>query len=341
MLTVVWSGVDTLEASFRGALENETIARLDELKKQAQEENLGQPFAAGPVEFLVHPAGVKPWRYLLSTEDLQLRLSVTPSIPTVSAKLLALGLMAYGHEGLYRVAQDIAAKLGAVPAGLSRLDLAVDFQGHVPTHEEMRHVVCASGFRPVYPNTENPETFQFGKDKLVVRLYDKTRELAKSGKTWLPFVWAQHPSYNAEEAVWRFEAQFRRPLLRDFLCAQAEDAFARLDMLLAVALYWCSPRAPQEQNLSRCPTLPWWEELKAASFAGKPLLRVRTENRVGSFEQLIPQALGLLVSGAAHRGVTSLDEAQELQKRAMEAYLRKKGTTFAARVEERRRRIKD
>lgn len=341
MLTVLWSGVDTLEASFRGALEEPTVARLQELKKQAQEENLGQPLTVGPLELLVHPAGVKPWSYLLSTEDLHLRLSAAKTIPTVSAKLLALGLMAYGHEELYRLAAHLASELGATPAGLSRLDVAVDFQGHTPTYEEMRQVVCGSGFRPIYPNTETPETFQFGRDQIVVRLYDKTKELAKSGKTWLPVVWGQHPAYNPEQAVWRFEAQYRRQVLREFLCGTAEQAFAHLDRLLGVALVWCSPRQPVEENLSRCPILPWWEELKAASFAGEPLPRIKEENRVGSFRSLVPQVLGLIVSGAAHLRVSDLDQALELQKEEMERYLRETGTTFADRVEERTRRIRN
>ena len=40
-------------------------------------------------------------------------------------------------------------------------------------------VVCKSNFRPVYPNTVSPQTFQFGKGEVVVRLYDKTAQIAR------------------------------------------------------------------------------------------------------------------------------------------------------------------
>jgi hypothetical protein len=46
---------------------------------------------------------------------------------------------------------------------------------------------------------------------------------------------------------------------------------------------------------------------------------------VGSFRTLVPQALGLLVSGAAHLGVSDLDEAHQLQKEEMATYLRTTG----------------
>ncbi len=341
MIRVLWSGVDTLEASFRGKLSEETQKRLEAAKQKAQEENLGEPFSVGSVELLAQPTGLKPWSYVLSTEDLQLRVSAAKTVPTVSARLLALGLVAYGHEPLYSIAEELAAVLGGKPAGLSRLDLAVDFQGHAPTAEEMRHVVCASHFRPVYPSYDNPETFQFGKGGMVVRLYNKTKELLKSDKGWLRAVWAQEPSYRPEEDVWRFEAQFRREILKACGFQTVEGTFdGNLSTLLAFALCWCSPRLPVETNLARCPVAPWWEELKAASFAGNPCTRAKAESYVGSFERLLPQSLGLLVSGAAHLGVYDFERALQLQRRELEAYIDRSGVSFAERVKARRRRIK-
>ena len=183
MIRVVWSGVDTLEASFRGKLAENTVVALEAAKTRAQEQDLPEPFRVGNVELLVSGGGLKPWRYLLKHEDLHLRLSSVREIPTVSARLLASGLVAYGHEPLYRMAADLAQELGARPDGLSRLDLAADFQGFEPTVAEMESIVCPASFRPIYPSLQHPETFQFGKGDIVVRLYNKSRELAHSTKS--------------------------------------------------------------------------------------------------------------------------------------------------------------
>ncbi|MHB8868726.1 MAG: hypothetical protein ACYC6T_05865 [Thermoleophilia bacterium] len=340
MIRVVFTGVDTLEASFRGDLSAELVDTLEAAKRRAQEEELGQPLTVGHVEFLVGPAGLKPWSYLLAAEDLHLRLSLAASIPTISARLLSLGLVACGHENLYGLAADLAEELGARPDGLSRLDLAVDFQGFVPTVAEMGHVVCNASFRPIYPNLENPETFQFGRGDIVVRVYNKTRELAQSGKSWFRTVWRQSEGYEESEDVWRFEVQLRRPALRALGSLAAPDAFARLDGLLGYALRWCSLRTPDGANRSRWPVHAAWEELGQAAFAGEPCPRVRPESYVASFRRTVPQALGLLVSGAAHLRVWDFDLALGLWKREMTDYIRRSDKDFATRVRERRRRLR-
>ena len=230
------------------------------------------------------------------------------NIPTVSARLIALGLMAYGHESLYELAASRrrTTRVGAEPSGPSRLDLAVDFQGHQPTLEEMESALCRASFRPVYPSRDDPQTFQFGKGSLVERVYNKTEEIKKTGKDWMRTVWAQHPDYDPEQPVWRFEVQLRRATLREFGCSTVEQTFAKPSGLLGFGLCWVSPRVPVETNLARCPVQPWWEELGKASLAGVALPRVKQERRACSFQRLVPQALGLLVSGAAHAGVTGL-----------------------------------
>ena len=336
MLTVLHSGIDTLEASFRGALEPGVLEQLEKLKRLAQKENTPQAFPVGDLEFGVCPTGVKPWPYLLIHEDLHLRVSGAKSVPTVSARLSAIGLVAYGHEALYAHAESLAAELGAVHAGLSRLDLCEDFQGHEPELEEMRSALCHAGFRPIYPSLESPETYVFGKGQVVVRIYNKTAELKKSGKDWMETVWRQHPDYDPEKPVWRFELQLRREILRALGCGTAQEAFENLPGLLGFGLAWVSPRVPLESNLSRCPVQPWWEELKTASLAGTALPRVKEDRRAASFARLVPQALGLLVSGAAFAKVSDFEKAIDLQADAMRSYIAKREIPFEERVRRQR-----
>jgi hypothetical protein len=337
VLTVLLAGIDTLEVSFRGELKKGLVETLDKLKRRAQQSNIPEAFVVDDTAFVVQAKGLPPWSYVLTNEELHLRASASPSVPCVSVRLTAFGLAYRGHEALWEQAQELAGRLGAEDAGVSRLDLAVDFQGHVPTFEEMRGAVCASGFRPIYPNTEHPETFQFGKDEVVVRLYNKTRELHKSGKRWLEDVWQRDERYRPGEDVWRFEVQFRREVLRALGCHSVEKVFESLEGLLAVGLYWVSPREETESNLSRCEVQAWWDELMQASFAGQPLPRVKETKQVAGLARHVPQMLGLLVSAAASVGVTDLATALDLQGEAMELYITRRGKPFAVRVRERQR----
>jgi hypothetical protein len=335
VLTVLHSGIDTLEASFKGTLEKGLVEQLEKFKKLAQKENAPQALPVGDLEFAASSTGVKPWPYLLTHEDLHLRLSGAKSIPTVSARLSAIGLSAYGHEGLYALAESLARELGAVPAGLSRLDVCVDFQGHEPELEEMRSAICHASFRPIYPSVASPETYVFGKGQVVVRIYNKTAELQKSGKEWVQTVWKQHADYDSEKPVWRFELQLRRETLRALGCETAKAAFENLPRLLGFGLDWVSPRVPLESNLSRCPVQPWWEELRTASLAGAALARVKEDRRAASFKRLVPQAVGLLVSGAAFAKESDFEKAMDLQADAMRSYIARKGIPFEERVRRR------
>jgi hypothetical protein len=339
MLTVLSSGIDTLEVSFRGKLFDGLAESLEKLKRRAQETGVPQPFNVGSTVLMVQPKGLPPWAYLLTNEELHLRVSPSRTVPCVSSRLTAFGLALRGHQALYHLAQEIAQTMGAESATISRVDLYVDFQGHVPTFEDMRDATCPSGFRPVYPNTEHPETFQFGKGDTVVRVYNKSREIAKSGKKWLVDVWEKNPNYRPDQDAYRFEVQLRRQVLRCMGFTSVSGVFGNLPGLLAVGLNWVSPRDRTESNLSRCPVVPWWEELKRASFAGEPVPRVKETKQITGFARLVPQMLGLLVSAAASVGVTNMDEVIALQKYAMEVYIAKKRIPFEWRVKERQRQL--
>jgi hypothetical protein len=336
MLTVLASGVDTLEATFRGAIRPLVLQNLQAAKEKAQQSEIPQPLTLGDVQLVVQPKGLAPWSYLVTNEELHLRASGAKKLPCASVRLSAFGLSYRGHEPLWAKAKDLAQLIGAEGGSISRLDLAVDFQGHVPTFEEMRSATCPSNFRPVYPNTEEPETFQFGKGDIVVRVYNKSREMQKSGKLWLKEVWSKHPDYRPEEDVWRFEVQLRRERLRALGSVSVEDAFRLLQVYFVIGLYWVRPRERTEANLSRCEVQGWWEELRGL-FAGRPVPEVKPAKQVAGFAVLVPQMLGLLVSAAASVGVTDLATALDLQGDAFRSYITSRGKLFEERVRERQR----
>jgi hypothetical protein len=336
MLTILGSRIDTLEAGFRGQLKPGLDEALERAKRAAQAENLPQSFLIEETELFMQPKGLAPWSYLLTNEEFHLRASGKGHVPCVSVRLAAFGLALRGHEALWAQAKRCAQAIGGTEGAISRLDIAVDFQGHVPTYEEMRDTTCPSGFRPVYPNTEHPETFQFGKGDVVVRLYNKTKQMKDERKPWMQELWAGQPDYRPDEDVWRFEAQYRREALRGMGIISVEEAFKRLQAALIIGLYWIAPRVRTEDNLSRCELQAWWREL-LAKFPGEPLPRIKQAKRVSGFNVLVPQMLGLLVSAAAYAEVYTVEAAMRLQMDAFRSYIADHDKSFGERVRERQR----
>lgn len=58
---------------------------------------------------------------------------------------------------------------------------------------------------------------RIGKDKLVMRIYDKDAEIRQSsGKIWFRDLWSECEHYDPEQSVWRIEFQCRREALKSF-----------------------------------------------------------------------------------------------------------------------------
>jgi hypothetical protein len=329
MITVVWSGIDTLETSYRGSLAAPLAAALDELKARAQEVENPQPLTLGSTDFAVQERGMRPWAYLLKGDEMHLRLGAKQKYPAASFRLLAMGLAAHGHEALFDTAHRLAMGCGDLgEPGLSRLDRTVDFQGWTPTTPEMDNVVCAATFRPIYPSWKKPETFQFGKGQIVVRLYNKTRELAASDKQWLRELWKLAPGYNPELDVWRFEVQYRRKALCELGMDMPAHAFANLDRLLGFGLDWCNLRIPRGKSSDRWLEDERWTALRDAAHAEGSLSRVRVEARVGTVEQLVPMITGASLSAAARLGVYELPLLWQILEPLVRQYAERDGSSF-------------
>lgn len=332
-MNVLWSGVDTLEASFRGNLAPELPEHLEELKAFAQLAEHPVTAYLGDYPFSVSGSGLKPWRWLLKGDDFHLRLSPSRHIPTASVRLLSVALAAYGHLDLYRLAHDVAGLVGRLhEAGASRLDIFADLQGFEPTVEDMAGIVCPASYRAVHLSGSVPQTFQYGKGALVLRVYNKTAELASSHKSWLREVWATCEGYDPQRDVWRVEAQLRREALESLGCHNTADAFAMLPDLFASALAWCELRVPDGVNPSRWQRSPIWDELCAQSFGGVALPRIVKHSSLAAMDRVVPQALGLLISGSAHLGISDPDEAFSLLALRSREYLASRGQDFGDRV---------
>lgn len=221
---------------------------------------------------------------------------------------------------------------GAVEGGwLSRVDVFADVQGWVPDVGTMCGMVCPATFRPVYPSSESPETFQFGKGAVVVRVYNKTAEVAAKPSHW-PDVWEAgkaESGYVAGEQVWRVEVQLRRDVLVQ-LGATTLSALSDPAALFRFGLEWASLREPDgaDSNRRRWPVHHVWEWLLGLHVVTQPLERCRKSSSDAALAALIPQLLGLMVSVGSRADLTDLDEVACLVAGLGRGLVTKSGATF-------------
>lgn len=307
-LRPVWFGLDTFEASIGGRLGECPALVLEATKRLAQETDCPQPLDTGLL-WAVQPTGGKPYRYKLQSEEAHVRLTPAKGIPTASVKLTSLGLQLYGPEPLFELVSEFVAHLGATePAKASRADVAIDFQGFVPPCDPTARFVCAAEFRPVYPNTERPETYQFGKGDMVARVYNKTRELNVSRKHWLRSVWERCPDFDPAEDVWRFEGQFRRDRLRGLGLETPQQVFDRLPALLLAAMEWCDLRVHDGGPTDRMARHPAWEQLALAVPSPSRLTRMDLGAARAQLPHIVPVVAGYAVSAGVALGCTDRDK---------------------------------
>jgi hypothetical protein len=346
-LTVLTHGIDTLEASFMGEIRREQADAFDEAKELAQRTDTPTPVELGLLEFFVRPKGLGKWRWRLTNEYLDLRLSSTTKRPSAQVRFPAFALAYHGPEALMEWTRLTLSAVGAFEpyASLSRVDVYADFQGFTPTLDVMRHLRSRSRFRPVYPNTDTPETFQYGKGQMVLRVYDKTKEYRKSGKDWLPQMWSETGRYDSAADVWRAEVQLRRAVLKELDYGSAGSAIQAPGPLFDYGLSENRLRLPiEDENKSRWPEHPVWTQLREYVGSGVPLSRLRAKPTLMGVRDVRSRLIGMVATYAAHMGIPPgrtqyMDALQRLSYDA-EVYMHLERIVFADIVESKRRRMK-
>jgi hypothetical protein len=269
-------------------------------------------------------------------------LAKTPGSGAVaSVRLSAFGLANTDARQLFRLVNGLLAELGALkPLAVSRVDVAVDVQGFEPTPELMAGVVCPAKFRPIYPSVEEAETFQYGQGDVVVRVYNKVKEIAHSKKSWVKESWAFAGGYDKALPVWRIEVQLRRKALSELGIDHPAQVLDRPGALLDYGLCWANLRVPTgDSTKTRWPEHPDWARLREAVFDATPLQRKIRPAELISLDRTKTLLLGLAATAGAYFETDNyLDSLQRLSF-ALEAHMMENKIDFAALVEVRRRRI--
>lgn len=221
-------------------------------------------FVLGGVQWALSASGAYPYTYCLSNDRCKLRLAEHMQ-PNMHAQFLSVGLWDIGPKECLRELRSMFEVIGlreTRPASVSRVDWSFDFALGEPEFSE-EHFLSKLRKDSKHRGDGKVETFTFGKGDLVVRVYDKVKEITEqSGKVWLFDLWGQ------KEGVWRIEVQARREFLKQHGIRSPDDLFKHQGHVARWVLeQHTTLRVPtQDSNRSRWPLHPLWRAVQAATY---------------------------------------------------------------------------
>jgi hypothetical protein len=341
--------VDTLHVSARGAVRPEVWELLESGQRQAKasDEEVRFDFPETDGAFLLRPHGWRGYTFWLSSPDFELMVGRSEKFPAVFGQLHAAYLHSVGLSwALEFVELLLRHDVFASPYELavSRLDLYADLQGWVPVLEDLHRFVgygrSRRGFgerNEVFTAGHRLTGFTFGRDGLVARVYDKTREIRNRGLSWLPDLWG---SDGQDNPVWRVEFQYRRKVLVEFHLRSVEDTLSSIQDLWRYATGdWLSLREPTaNRQRTRWPLDPLWAEVQAIEIAPSCTGVVRRRLEQATLQRIVQGLWGYVTSLAALRDRPELEGALVELRGQLERYTESKNRSFRAEVARKRAR---
>lgn len=327
---ILLSGIDTLHLSSRVPLFQPHVEGLLKLKEAARNAGRNDPPLRVEIEghsLAIKPHGARNASFLLDGEHMVLKLApgAPRNLPPSTLELRALFLWQLGADAAAAVGRRVLGAVSAMKAAdfpgptmhVGRIDLTVDFQGWIPELADFDRFVTRAEDQAAYRKRSVGFTgFAFGRGDVVARLYDKTAEIRKSGKTWFGDLWAKSPTYVPDAPVWRLEFQLRRGALRNFtrrvgagpLDTWEDVRGAVVPLWRYLSGRWFSLRAPRT-SMTRQVLTPTWQVLHDEAFAdgtwggtSDSLYRIAREAHVGRTEALLAGVVAKRV--AEHRYLT-------------------------------------
>lgn len=340
-LVVLRSGLDTVEVSYGGSLSESAIEKLDALKAAAQGLDAPKSFYLGLLEFGMLPVALPRWRWRFKNP--LFTILARPKAPGGGVLVqVRFSPFAFANEELEaltlqaRIALDELGSLKEI--GVSRGDVCADVQGLDFTPDVMKNMVSPASYRATHGTEGAVETFVFGK-RTLLRIYNKTKEIAVSGKLWLPDLWHQHPDYDPSADVWRIEYQAAGDTLKQLGITSSAALFADPGALLDAGLRWSQLRVPDGKNRSRWPEDERWTRIREATFGGIPLKRTVKPSSLMSLDRTVSSFLGNVATAGAYFGETDYMKALQRLSYAAEAHMMRDKVDFEGMVTTKQARI--
>jgi hypothetical protein len=331
---VLSSGIDSLYVSYSGEVGGERLDALEVAKATAQATGQPSVLDLGARKTLLQASGWGSYRYWLRCGDFDVFVGRGVGLPAIYARLAS----AFIHEvGADSALADLRSfvKLAFLPeltgAVCSRMDIYADFQGWAPRPNDYERFVTRSrrntSHIAVHHDGRRFTGFTFGRDAIVARLYDKTAEIAHSGKDWIRSVWGDQ--IDALRPVWRLEFQLRRELLAECSLREPEDTLKKRQDLWTYATRWLSLRTHRGPvRRTRWPVTDVWAQISRLQLGAPQSSLVRQRIRRHEEAVLVRGLAGYASSLAAVSGVSDLDVAMAVSRRRVGEYMDATGRDF-------------
>jgi hypothetical protein len=320
--SIVNQGVDTLVVNAcyvgqsgnprKGELSDALVEQLEEWKKGAQEasEPIPTAWVFQGVHLLMRPngAGRGHWQWLLTSRLLTLSISRgkwNGGIAQVRFSSEYLWSSASLEQAIKQVHQFLEQQFGCdLFLQVSEVHVCVDVAGwsEIRSVDHRRDFVSRARQRPVHETADwnfepgeqmEVRDFAYGlvrtslafapKGTLSCLIYEKSREIKRSGKEWLEDKWLVN-GWEEGQVVWRVEFRFEREALHELSQGSAfhglEDVYdlpAKISVLWAYAAGqveggadgwpdgWLRYVVPgEDKSRSRWPVHPTWKLIQGA-----------------------------------------------------------------------------
>ncbi|QKI88901.1 hypothetical protein [Thiomicrorhabdus xiamenensis] len=209
---------------------------------------------------------------------------------------------------------------------ISRFDICFDFFSNTFSFDEVSDrdwVTQAQQINSFLINGQR-SGFKFGKQGVVCRIYDKTREIKEQSKKFYLYDLWKSQGWDGESIVWRIEFEFHTEVLKQIGLREIEKAISnQAELWAAVTKHWLKlviPN-PNDSNRSRWQVHPVWEEVQqATSLGAEPIVKEVAKVRLPSSETLFVNGLGYLISFMASRRITNFEEGLKAYSEEAENY---------------------
>jgi hypothetical protein len=327
-------GVDSLYLSFPGAIDPQLAMYLQEGKLMAQsprDDMLAMAGACiGDHFFTVLPRGRGRFAFVIEDGWFSIQLSNASAgiLPLAMVQVRSEYLTAVGAEEAVATVTELVENMGEVtgPAKISRIDVFADFGTDLEVAAiPGREWVKRSKKRAIHEECDEVTGISFGAgNEVSARMYDKTREILKSGKDYMRPLWTQ-AGWDGVEQIWRMEFQVRREGLPEPMRGAAAEALPLCGNLWRYLCEdWLRLAIPSDsdETRSRWPTHPLWESVAKLWDTlpdAPPMTRV-TKGRPPSDDRLFRNGMSGLSGFMAREGITDYGEALGEFLHAMERY---------------------
>ncbi|MDA3897577.1 MAG: hypothetical protein PF482_15695 [Desulfobacteraceae bacterium] len=244
------SSIDTLHLSLHADLsKSELLDRIEESRQLARDLELDKvpfTFKYFTVGFNVHRSGRRFFNYHISTADTHIffnRRNAQGNFPTC---LIEIGSQSSWNPGVFKIFKNIesyfqSARIKILKHTISRVDFCTDFIDQPFKDYDFGNVdkwICRANHFGVYYSGRKASGISYGKGNLVLRVYDKRKELSDTRSTakqeFFNSIWQDTLS-----PVTRVEFQIRRETIKEFRFGSGEQKIETIyDLLYAQNEIW-------------------------------------------------------------------------------------------------------